>query len=102
MSDSTSQYPTGVYVKGDKTRVARRPSQAVALVFQGYVLKKGQSANTVETDLNGSDELEGLVDSTVVEGDVVDPDASKMVAEGSPVTAVPTPRPPRRSKKDNQ
>ena len=40
MSETTQQYPAGVYVKGDEARIARTPAAAVALVFNGYSLAK--------------------------------------------------------------
>lgn len=36
---SESQYPTGVYVKGDVEKVANTAARAVALAFEGYKLK---------------------------------------------------------------
>lgn len=104
---SDSNYPTGVYVKGDQERVANRPSQAVSLVFEGYVLKTEEVA---EPTLSDTVEAPGANDDNGVPSPGAGSDVDLIKASGDDVTLVstdnvpsnPTPRPPRRTRKDQQ
>lgn len=72
-----STYAPGVYVKGDDERVANTASAAVALAFDGYVLK-----------------------GEAVEAPVEEPKASEPTPTPAPSPAALAPR--RKSQEDNQ
>lgn len=55
MSDSSEQYPTGTYRKGDRVRVARTPGEAVAAAFEGFQLDTRKSAAKAKPTENASE-----------------------------------------------
>lgn len=50
MSDQIKPFEPGIYVKGDKTRRAETRADAVAAVFEGYVLDEGQGTEADSVD----------------------------------------------------
>ena len=50
MSDQIKPYEPGIYVKGDKTRRAETRADAVAAIFEGYVLDASQDAGADSVD----------------------------------------------------
>lgn len=89
---TSGTHPTGVYVKGDDVRVAQSASAAVALVFEGYVLRSDEQPSEDKSSDESKPEVDVALADELAKIDADEPVEVAQVNEAQPVTK-PTPKP---------